>query len=153
MNSDSHGIKIRVIVDSLYKDKFAEYFRDSEHAAVLQCWSEGTASMTEEQFRGGVERLAGLIENEHLPNAIVDVVKMAYRPAADFEEWRQAHIIPRYNAAGVRKFAFIYPSGFSDTVENGVSPAPEGKAAFPFGYFGTRDGAFAWLATSPMPKA
>jgi hypothetical protein len=134
-------------MDSLYKDKFAEYFRDSGHAAVVQRWSEATASMTEEEFRAGVERLAELIERERLPNAIVDVVKMAYRPAADFEEWRQAHIIPRYNAAGVRKFAFIYPNGFSDTVENGVAPAPEGKAAFPFGYFGTRERAFAWLAT------
>ena len=102
--------------------------------------------MSEEQFRVGVERLAELIEREHLPNAIVDVVKMAYRPAESFEEWRQANIIPRYNAAGVRKFAFIYPSGFTETVENGVSPAPEGKAKFPFGYFGSRERAFAWLA-------
>lgn len=132
-------------MDSLYKDEFAEYFRDSEHAAVVQCWSEATATMTEEQFRAGVERLAELIERERLQNALVDVVRMAYRPAADFEEWRQAHIIPRYNAAGVRKFAFVYPSGFTDTVENGVSPAPEGKAKFPFGYFVSRDRAFAWL--------
>ncbi len=131
----------------MYKDKFAEYFRDSEHAVVIQRWSEATASMTEEQFRVGVERLAGLIESEHLPNVIVDVVKMAYRPAADFEEWRQAYIIPRYNAAGVRKFAFIYPSGFTGTVENGVAPAPEGNANFPFGYFSSREGAFAWSAT------
>lgn len=135
-------------MDSLYKDKFAEYFRDSQHAAVVQCWSEDTASMTEEQFRVGVEHLAGLIERENLPNVIVDVVKMAYRPAQDFEEWRQANIIPRYNAAGVRKFAFVYPSGFPGTVENGVAPAAEGKARFPFGYFGSREGAFAWLATS-----
>ncbi len=135
-------------MDSLYRDTFAEYFRDSEHEAVMQCWSEATASMTEEQFRIGVERLAALLEREHLPNAIVDVVKMAYRPAPDFEEWRQANIIPRYNAAGVRKFAFIFPSGFTGTVENGVSPAPEGKAKFPFGYFGSREGAFSWLAAN-----
>jgi hypothetical protein len=134
-------------VDSLYKDKFAEYFRDSEHEAVIQCWSEATASLTEEEFREGVSRLAGLLEREHLPNAIVDVVEMAYRPAAEFEEWRQANIIPRYNAAGVRKFAFIYPSGYTATVENGVAPAPEGKASFPFAYFGSRERAFAWLST------
>lgn len=134
-------------MESLYKDTFAEYFRDSEHDAIVQCWSEATASMTEAQFRSGVERLADLIEREKMPNAIVDVVKMAYRPAADFEEWRQAHIIPRYNAAGIRKFAFIFPDGFPGTVENGVPPAPEGKASFPFGYFVSRERAFAWLAT------
>ena len=134
-------------MDSLYKDAFAEYFRDSEHGAVVQRWSEATDSMTEEQFRHGVERLAELIEREHLPNAIVDVVKMRYRPAADFEEWRQANIIPRYNSAGIRKFAFIYPNGFTGTVENGVIPSPEGKATFPFGYFNAAGAAFAWLAS------
>ena len=145
LNSESRAIKIPSIVDSLYKDDYAEYFRDSEHSAVLQCWSDGTVSMTEEQFRAGVERLAGLIERERLPNALVDVVKMAYRPASDFEPWRQENIIPRYNAAGVRKFAFVYPSGYTETVENGVSPALEGKSAFPFGYFGSRERAFAWF--------
>lgn len=134
-------------MESLYKDQFAEYFRDSEHAAVLQCWSEATASMSEEQFRAGVERLVELIEGEHLQHVLVDVVKMAYRPAADFEPWRQAYIIPRYNAAGVRKFAFVYPSGFTEIAENGVSPAPEGKSTFPFGYFGSQERAFAWFAT------
>jgi hypothetical protein len=130
---------------SLYKDKFAEYFRDSEHAAIVQCWSEATASMTEEQFRAGVERLADLIEHEHVQNVAVDVAKMAYQPAADFEEWRQAYIIPRYNAAGVSKFAFILPVGAKNIVEDGVAPAPEGKAGFPFGYFSSRERALAWL--------
>jgi len=134
-------------VDSLYKDKFAEYFRDSEHAAIIQCWSEATASMTEEQFRAGVERLAELIEREHTRNVLVDVVKMAYKPAADFEKWRQTYIIPRYNTAGVRKFAFLLPGDAAGIVENGVAPAAEGKASFPFGYFGSRERAFAWLTT------
>lgn len=132
-------------VNKLYSDQFSDYFRDAEHDAVIQRWTESTASITEAQFRDGVDRLAGLIERERLPNVIVDVTKMAYRPAGDFEEWRQAHIIPRYNAAGVRKFAFIYPSGYTGTVENGVSPAPEGKASFPFAYFGSYERAFVWL--------
>jgi hypothetical protein len=134
-------------MDSLYKDKFAEYFRDSPRGAIVQCWLDATASMTEEQFRSGVARLAELIERENLHNVLVDVVKMGYQPVADFEDWRQTHIIPRYNAAGVRKFAFVLPDGATGVAENGVAPAPEGKARFPFGYFGSRESAFAWLAT------
>lgn len=134
-------------MDSLHKDTFAEYFGDPEHGAVVQRWSEATASMTEEQFRAGVERLAELIEREHAKNVVVDIVNMAYRPAADFEEWRQTQIIPRYNAAGVRKFAFIMPDGAAGTVENGAIPAVEGRAAFPFGYFSSRERAFAWFET------
>jgi hypothetical protein len=132
-------------MDSLYRDEFAEYFRDSNHAAIMQCWSQATASMTEEQFRSGVARLAELIEREKPHNVLVDVVAMAYQPRADFEEWRQTHIIPRYNAAGVRKFAFVLPGGATGLAENGVAPAPEGNARFPFGYFGSRERAFAWF--------
>lgn len=132
-------------MDSLYRDEFAEYFRDSQHAAIVQSWSKATASMTEEEFRSGVARLADLIEHEKLHNVLVDVVAMAYQPRADFEKWRQMHIIPRYNAAGVRKFAFVLPDGAAGVVENGVDPKPEGNAQFPFGYFGSREGAFAWF--------
>ena len=134
-------------MDSLYRDRFAEYFRDSARGAIVQCWSDETTSMSEPQFRVGVERLAELIEREHLQNVLVDVIVMGYTPAADFEQWRQAHIIPRYNAAGVRKFAFVLPEGATGTVERGAVPAVEGKAAFPTGYFGSHERAFAWLAT------
>jgi hypothetical protein len=132
-------------MDSLHRDEFAEYFHDSQHATIVQVWSEATASMSEEEFRSGVKRLAELIEREKLHNVLVDVARMAYGPRADFEEWRQTNIIPRYNAAGVRKFAFVLPAGATAVVENGVAPAPEGKATFPFGYFGSREAAFAWL--------
>ena len=132
-------------MDSLYRDEFAEYFHDPEHAAIEQRWSEATASMSEEQFRAGVARLAELIEREHTSHVLVDVINMGHRPAADFEEWRQTFIIPRYNAAGVSKFAFLSPGGASDTVENGVAPAAEGKARFPTGYFNSRERAFLWL--------
>lgn len=132
-------------MENLYRDKFAEYFRNSRDAAIVQVWSEATASMTEKQFRSGVERLAELIEREKLHNVLVDVVRMAYQPRPDFEEWRQTHIIPRYNAAGVRKFGFVLPGGATDVVENGVAPKPEGKAKFPFGYFHSRERAFAWF--------
>ena len=55
-------------------------------------------------------------------------------------EWRNESIIPGYNKAGVRKFAFIAgPSYPGATVERGAHPAPEGPANFPTGWFSTRD--------------
>jgi hypothetical protein len=67
-------------MDSLHRDEFAEYFHDSQHATVVQVWLEATASMTEEEFRSDVKRLAELIEREKLHNVLVDVARMAYRP-------------------------------------------------------------------------
>ena len=56
--------------------------------------------------------------------------------------WRDANIIPRYNAAGVKKFAFIMPAGMPAI---GDDPAPEGPAHYPTAYFGSRAEALAWL--------
>lgn len=56
--------------------------------------------------------------------------------------WRDENIIPRYDAAGVKKFAFIMPHGMPAIWS---APAPEGPAKFPTGYFGSRAEALDWL--------
>jgi hypothetical protein len=71
--------------------------------------------------------------------------EIADRPGANMDEpWRNANIVPRYNDAGITKFAFHMPAGMPAI---GAPPAPEGPAHFPTGYFGTRSDALAWLST------
>lgn len=110
----------------LYRDEFATYTRDDEHNLIEQRWSSATKSMSEQQFRDGVSRLAQFLEESRFSNAFVDITLMGYRPSADFEPWRQANIIPRYNAAGVRKFAFLMPAGAPGTVET-RNPQPKAR--------------------------
>src|SRR5215813_8770323 len=46
-----------------------------------------------------------------------------------------------------RKPRFLIGEGFPfPTVESGADPAPEGPAAFPTGWFASRDRAYQWLA-------
>jgi hypothetical protein len=129
----------------LFRDEFSTYSRDDLRGLIEQIWSSATKSMSEQQFRDGVSRLAQFLEQEHIHNVLVDVTKMGHTPSADFEPWRQANIIPRYNAAGVKKFAFLLPPDAPNTVEKGTKPAKEGAANFPFGYFASRDQAFKWF--------
>ncbi len=56
--------------------------------------------------------------------------------------WRDEQIIPRYNAAGVKKFAFLMPAAMPAI---GADPAPEGPADFPTAYFAECTQAQAWL--------
>ncbi len=56
------------------------------------------------------------------------------------------HIIPRYSAAAVAKFALLVPEGALDTVESGGTPVIEGCATFPTAWFSTRERACRWLA-------
>jgi hypothetical protein len=62
--------------------------------------------------------------------------------------WRDEHVIPRYNQAGVQRFAFVMPSGFpGPTAESGAEPQVDGPVAqFPTQWFLDRSGAVAWLA-------
>lgn len=129
----------------LFRDEFSTYFRDDLRGLIEQRWSSATKSMSEQQFRDGISRLAQFLEREHVHNVLVDMAEIEHTPSDDFEAWRQSQIIPRYNAAGVKKFAFLLPPGAPTTVENGTKPAVEGKANFPTGYFATREQALKWL--------
>lgn len=73
---------------------------------------------------------------------MVDAVQFRMDMARMSMGWRDEHIIPRYNAAGLRKFAFVMPAGMPAI---GSEPAPEGPADFPTGYFAGRADALSWL--------
>ena len=47
----------------------------------------------------------------------------------------------------VEKFAFLAASATPGTVEKGGVPAPDGPAAFPTGWFETKDRMYAWLTS------
>ena len=114
-------------VEELDRDQFAIYRMDRETNTIELEWSEATAAMDESQFREGLSRLAGLAEAHPGMNLLVDVRGFRYRPAPDNSTWRDATIIPRYNAGRVRKMAFLLPDGAAP----GSPPAPEGPADFP----------------------
>lgn len=129
----------------LFRDQFSTYFRDDLRGLIEQRWSSATKSMTEQQFRDGISRLAQFLEQAHVQNVLVDMIKIEHTPTDDFDSWRQSQIIPRYNAAGVKKFAFLLPPGATGIVENGAKPAVEGVAKFPTGYFASREQALKWF--------
>jgi hypothetical protein len=66
----------------------------------------------------------------------------------DVMDWREVHVIPRYNAAGVTRFAFLMPAGTPNTVEWDAATHVEGRATFPTGWFTTLEEAYAWLTGS-----
>jgi hypothetical protein len=129
----------------LSHDAYATFYRDEVHNAVELRWNAATKSMAESDFRSGLEHLTDFLTAERVPNVLIDVTEFGYRPASDFSPWRDANIIPRYNAAGVKKFAFLVPAGSPNTVEGGHEPAEEPPGKFPTGYFKSRDRINAWF--------
>ena len=99
--------------------------------------------MEGDDFNVFLTRYAEHVEARRRPGGLVDAVQFRMDMAKMNMGWRDANIIPRYNAAGMRKFAFLMPAGMPMI---GSEPTAEGPAEFPTGYFGTRAEALAWLA-------
>jgi hypothetical protein len=47
----------------------------------------------------------------HRPRLLIDGTRFMMDPANLNDAWRDANIIPRYDAAGVRRFAFLFHEG------------------------------------------
>jgi hypothetical protein len=125
----------------LETDRYATFRHDPERQVVELQWSAATADMTESDFRDLITRLAEHAEAHRGNNLLVDARLFAYRAAPDFDSWRDNNIIPRYNGAQVKRMAFLLPSGPAPA----APPAPEGDAAFPTGYFDSREKIDAWF--------
>jgi len=134
----------------LQRDEYSVMSFNPETQALELWWSAGTASLTEERFRRGLEELAGHAVEHRAPNLLVDLREFAYRPAPDMGDWRLEHIIPRYREAGVRKFANIVPEGWS------LGETTNEQEGFPTRNVRTVEEAEAWSAKpdalAPQPS-
>lgn len=100
--------------------------------------------MTGDDFNGFLESYAGCVETSGRTAGLVDATQFRMDFSKMSTGCRDENIIPRYNAAGIKKFAFILPPGAPPTQ---IPPAVEGPANFPTGYFGNRADALARLKT------
>ena len=113
-----------------------------DHTDVLELrWLQSTASMTDGGFMATLCLFATEAEKARPRALFIDATEFAHTFGPGIMEWRDAHIIPRYGAAGVRRFAFLMPVGFP----RAGAEAVEGPAVFPTKWFVDRTQAFEWL--------
>jgi len=127
----------------LYEDKWGEIIDRPSTGYIEIRWYDVTEEMTAEEFNQWLRKFADFVEQKRRPCALVDSTQFHMPLKRMSTGWRDTNIIPRYNAAGIKKFAFLMPSGMPAI---GTAPAPEGPAAFPTGYFERRAEALTWLA-------
>jgi hypothetical protein len=108
-------------------------------------WGPQTRSMGDDGFRQTLQLLADEGLKTRPRFMIVDSTEFFHTLGEGTLPWRDEHIVPLYNDAGVEKFAFLATASVPGTVEKGGTPAPDGPATFPTGWFETRDGMHAWL--------
>jgi hypothetical protein len=129
-------------IENVYEDRFGTII-DRPGADLLEIrWFDTTAEMVRNEFNAFLARFAGVVEARRRKFALIDSTSFVMDRKQLDPEWRDANVIPRYNAGGVQKFAFHMPLGMPDI---GKDPVREPPGNFPTGYFGSRRDALAWL--------
>lgn len=128
-----------------HRDEFGVILLHEDQQILELRWLEASARMTDDDFMRSMERYAALAQEHRTPFLLVDVTSFRHTPGEDVAGWRDEHIIPRYNAAGVRRFAFLLPEGAPGTVESGTEPGSEPPGQFPTGYFAKRERILDWF--------
>lgn len=125
-----------------YSDQWGECIVRPNDACSEIRWFDTTEGMSGDDFNNFLSEFASVVEESRQPGALVDAVQFKMDMGRMSMGWRDENIIPRYNAAGLQKFAFVVPVGMPAI---GAPPAKDGPAEFPTAYFGTREAALAWL--------
>ena len=95
--------------------------------------------MTDQDFKEALEVFAEGALQHHAERLMIDMTEFRGRPGAAVLTWRDEVIVPKYNRAGVKKIAWVWPG------EAGASATGEG-AQYTNRYFSSEDEALTWLA-------
>jgi hypothetical protein len=113
-----------------------------DHQNLLELrWLGSTSTMTDGGFMATLCLFVWEAEKARPKGLLIDAREFRHAFGPGVTEWRDAHIIPRYGAAGVRRFAFLMPVGFPKV----GADAFEGPAIFPTRWFVDREQAFSWV--------
>ena len=121
-----------------------EWGRILQHgdAPVLELKWRADVEMTDAAFMATLSLLASISERRHPSGILIDATGFRHSFGDGVMEWRDQTVIPRYGAAGVRRFAFVVPGESPHVGRESVEP----RAVFPTAWFGSRPAALAWLA-------
>lgn len=129
----------------LFEDKWGEIIDRPRLGLVELRWYDSTAQMATEEFCKWLSTYASCVEKSKRPGCLVDSVQFKMPFESIDTKWRDENIIPRYNAAGVKKFAFLVREGMPPI---GADQIPAGPATYTTRYFCERSAATAWISGS-----
>ena len=110
------------------------YFKTE--SIVELTWLPGTQGMSDQDFKEDLNVFAEAALQHRAKNLIIDMRQFMGRPSAEVGAWRDDVIVPKYEKAGVKKIAWIWPGMSADETGTG--------AAYQQRYFAARDEAINW---------
>ena len=93
----------------LHEGQYLRILWDEKARIIGIEWKEATAAMTSEEFKTDLLLFATYVEMNKAPSILVDVSKFRHKIEPQVQRWRLMNISTRYSAAGVQRFAFLFP--------------------------------------------
>src|SRR5213592_3464556 len=78
---------------------------EATHSVDLD-WKTESATMTGDDFKRALRHLADHLAERRATGTLVDVRQFGFRMTPELDEWRRATIVPAYNQAGLKRFAY-----------------------------------------------
>ena len=129
----------------LHQDEYLRILWDAQTRIISIDWKASTSEMTDEDFKTELTLFAEQVEGQGAPRILIDVSKFHHHPGEEVGEWRRKNISTRYNAAGVRRFAFLFSEG---SPLASMASQPSKGERFLTQSFNNYERAIAWLTAS-----
>ena len=97
--------------DQLHDGQYLRILWDEKTRIIGIEWKEATSTMSSEEFKADLMLFASHVEKKKAPSILVDVSKFRHKMEPEVQKWRVKNISTRYSAAGVKRFAFLFPPG------------------------------------------
>ena len=97
--------------EQLYEGRYLRILWDEKSRIIAIDWKEATSTMTSEEFKADLTLFATHVESKKAAGILVDVSKFRHKMEPEVQPWRVKNISPHYSAAGVKRFAFLFPAG------------------------------------------
>lgn len=130
------------MAQKIHDGMFLKILWDGASRTIFIDWKEATAGMTDDDFKAALTLFAHCVEKQKAHAILVDVSQFRYKMGPGLQEWRVKNISPRYYAAGVRRFAFLFPVGVA--VPPMMNQSAPGESFLTRGFNGLGD-AMTWL--------
>ena len=99
------------MAEEIVRNEWGVIVRHPDAGPLELRWLPSTATMTDGGFMATLCLFVWEAEKIRPHSLLIDATEFRHRFGEGVMAWRDAHIIPRYGAAGVRKFAFQMPAG------------------------------------------
>ena len=107
---------------------------------VRLTWLPGTEGMADQDFKETLEVFAEAALQHKAQRLMIDVREFKHRPSAEILAWRDEVTVPKYNRAGVKKLAWVWPGSLPSNTPTAPGERYENR------YYATEEEALAWLS-------